>query len=90
MDQTTLSFVLDDNKTYDKKGDKEVWIASDQSGLEKRQCTIQLTVFADDKTLPPVIIFPGQGLGINAAEKKDGIDALRLFFSLKLGVTRIL
>ena len=31
-----------------------MWIASGQPGLEKRQCTIQLTVFADGKTLPPL------------------------------------
>ena len=52
--QTPLLFVIDDNKTYDKKGAEGVWIASGQPGLEKRQCTIQLTVFADGKTLPPL------------------------------------
>ena len=35
------------------------------------KCTIQLTVFADGKTLPPLITFRGQGLRINAAEKKE-------------------
>ena len=48
MDQTPLTFFLDENKTYDKKGAKE----------EKRQYTIQLTAIADGKTLPPLIIFP--------------------------------
>ena len=70
MDQTPLQFVLDDNKTCDKKESEEVWIASGQSGLEKRQCIIQLTMFADGKTPPPLIIFRGQGLQINAAEQK--------------------
>ena len=28
MDQIPLPFVLDDKKTYDKKGVEEVWIAS--------------------------------------------------------------
>ena len=90
IDQTPLTFVLDDNKTCDKKEAEEVWITRDQSGLEKHQCTIQLTMFADGKRLPPIIIFRGQVLRINAAEKKNSIDALKLFFSLKLGVTRIL
>ena len=47
MDQTPLPFVLDDGKNYDKKGVKEVWAQSGQSGLDKRQPTVQLTVFAD-------------------------------------------
>ena len=47
MDQTPLPFVLDDGKTYDKKGVKEVWVQSGQSGLDKRQANVQLTVFAD-------------------------------------------
>ena len=71
MDQTPLPFVLDDNKTYDKVGAKEVWIASGQSGLEKRQCTVQLTVFADGGTLPPLNIFRGKGLRIQPGEKKQ-------------------
>ena len=57
MDRATLPIVLDDNKTYDKRGAEELWIASDQSGLEKPQCAIPLTVFADGKTLSPLIIF---------------------------------
>ena len=47
MDQILLPLVLDDKKTYDKKGAEEVWKASGQSSLEKSQRTIQLTVFAD-------------------------------------------
>ena len=49
--------MLDDGKTYDKKGMKEVWSQSGQSGLDKRQATVQLTVFADgvDRVSPTVI-----------------------------------
>ena len=61
---------MEDNKTYDKTDAKEVWVSSRQSGLDKRQCTIQLTIFADGSTLPPLFIFRGQGLRINPAEKK--------------------
>ena len=44
-------------KAYDKKGVKEVWAQSGQSGLDKRQATAQLTVFADgvDRVRPTVI-----------------------------------
>ena len=45
MDQTPLPFVLDDGKTYDKTGVDEVWCASGASGLDKRQCTVQLTIY---------------------------------------------
>ena len=48
MDQTLLPFVLDDGKTYDKKGAKEVWAQSGQSGQDKRQPTFQLTVTAPE------------------------------------------
>ncbi len=46
MDQTTLPFSLSQGATYaDTYGDKTVWA----SGLDKRQCTAQLTIFADGK-----------------------------------------
>ena len=60
IDQAPLTFVLDDNKTCDKKEAEEMWITRDQ-----------LTVFADGKRLPPIIIFGGQVLRINAAEEKE-------------------
>ena len=47
MDQTPLPIVLDDGKTYDIKGVKEVWAQSGQSGIDKLQGKVQLTVFAD-------------------------------------------
>ena len=47
MNQTPFLFVLDNNETYDKKGVEEMLNASDQSSLEKRQRTIQLTVFTE-------------------------------------------
>ena len=40
VDHTPLPFVLDDGKNYDKKGVKEVWAQSGQSGLDKRQPTV--------------------------------------------------
>ena len=56
MDQIPLPFVLEDNKSYDTKGVDEVWCGTGQSGLDKRQCTVQLTVFAHGSTrLPPLI-----------------------------------
>ena len=62
IDQTPLPFVLGDGKAYDKKGVREVWAESGQSDLDKRQATVQLTVFADGvDRIRPTIIFRGKG-----------------------------
>ena len=59
MDQTGSSFIIDDGKTYDSKGSKDVWCKSGQSGLDKRQCKVQLTVFEDE--VPRIkLIFRGK------------------------------
>ena len=71
MDQTSLPFVLDGDTTYQKTGANEVWIASGQSGLERRQCAVKLTIFADRSILLTLLIFCGEGLWINTAEKKQ-------------------
>ena len=56
MDQTPLLFVRDDGKTNANKGSSEVWCVSESSGLEKRQCSVQLTIFADVVTpWPPSV-----------------------------------
>ena len=47
MDQTPLSFILDDGKTYTDTNDKDVICKTRPSGLDKRQYTLQITVFAD-------------------------------------------
>ena len=61
MDQTPLLFVMDDGKTYADKGSCEVWRATHGSGLDKRQCSAQLTIFADEKPrVKPLGIFLGQ------------------------------
>ena len=81
MDQTTIPFVLDDNRTYDKVGAKKFWIVSDQSGLET-QCTVQLTVFADGSSLPPLIIFRGKGLCTKPNENKQWDKQFKVMFQL--------
>lgn len=47
INQTGSSFITDDKKTYDVTNSKDTWCKSGQSGLDKRQCGVQLTVFAD-------------------------------------------
>ena len=68
MDQTPLPFVLDDEKTYTDKGSSEVWCVSGSYGLDKRQCSVQLTIFADGvPRICPLVIFRGKGLGPQSA-----------------------
>ena len=56
----------------DDKGKKSVWHRSCAPGLEKRLCTIQLTVFADGKAyVKPLLIFQGKGLRIADVERKQ-------------------
>ena len=81
MDQTLLPFVLDDEKTYDAKGSEEVWCSSGSSGLDKRQCTVQLTVFRDgDSRVRPTLIFRGQGKRIKPAEKSSWDKRMKVYF----------
>ena len=69
IDQVPLPFVMDDGVTYEEKGAKEVWTQSGSSGLDKRQATVQLTVFADGiPRVLPTIIFKGTGKRIPKTE----------------------
>ena len=70
MDQTPLQFCFSDGPTYADTGDKTVWVRGGSSGLEKRQCTVQLTIFADgEPRVKPLLIFRGKGLRISLWEK---------------------
>ena len=70
MEQMPLHFVMDDNRTYEKTDADEVWRASDQPAFENRRWTVQLTIFADESALPPLLMFRDKGLRINSVEKK--------------------
>ena len=80
MDQTPLPFVMDDNKTYESKGAEEVWCVTGASGLDKRQCTAQLTIFADSSVLPPLLIFRGQGKRIKTEERRRWDQRVKVTF----------
>ena len=72
MDQKLLLFVLDDAKTYDIKGVRYVCAHNRESGLDKRQATAQLTVFANvvDR-VRPTIIFKGNCLRTTTKKKES-------------------
>jgi hypothetical protein len=64
MDQTPLPFEYLEGQTYSNKGDRTIWVQSSQSGWDKCQATLQLTVFADGiPRVQPLIFFRGKGLG---------------------------
>ena len=72
MDQTGSSLITDDGKTYETTNSKDVWCKSGQSGLDKRQCTVQVSVFADGiPRIRLLLIFRGQGLRIKNSEKEQ-------------------
>ena len=49
-----------------------MWHRGAASGLDKRQCTAQLTIFADGEAyVKPLVIFRGKGLRISDKEKKQ-------------------
>ena len=71
MDQTPLPFTFNGGEGYDVTGAITVWHRGAASGLDKRQCTVQLTVFTDGvPRVKPLLIFRGKGLGIPQAETR--------------------
>ena len=71
VDQVPLPFALDKKTTYEKpmNRDEKVWISLPGAGLEKRQCTLQLS-FSPEDDLKVEIIFRGGGKRIKDCEKK--------------------
>ena len=70
VDQTPLPFSFASGETYADTGDKTIWVKGGASGLEKRQCTVQITLFADGKTqVKAMVIFCGKGKRIAFREK---------------------
>ena len=62
MDQTPLPFSFTSGPTYDTTNSSTVWVRGEASGLDKRQSTVQLTVFADGEArVKPLLIFRGKG-----------------------------
>lgn len=47
VDQTPLPFTFTDGATYADTGENSVLVRGGNSGLDKRQSTVQLTLFAD-------------------------------------------
>lgn len=64
VDQVPLPFVVDQEMTSDVTGSTSVWISQPASGLDRRQCTLQLCIQPTElQNVPPAIIFCGKGKG---------------------------
>ena len=84
MDQTPLPFSFTNGDTYADTGDKTVWIRRGASGMDKRQCSVQVTLFADGKArVKPLVIFKGQGRRIPFREKVRYDSRVRVTFQPK-------
>ena len=66
VDHTPLPFTFSKGQEYNQTGTKTVWYCGAQSGLDKRQYTVQLTIFTDgEPRIKPLLIFRGEGLRIS-------------------------
>jgi len=76
MDETPLPFEYLSGRTDNQQGEKMIWIqGSQQSGWDKRQTTIQLTIFADAVPhVKPLIFFRRPGVGTTVRVKKALYD----------------
>jgi hypothetical protein len=64
MDQSPLPFEYLKGRTYAKRGDKTVRLKEGKSGHDRRQCTLQIAVFADGVLrCKPLLIFKGKVKG---------------------------
>ena len=62
--------MVDQQSTYDEKGSNSVGLSQPGSGLNKRQCTLQIHITPVDKqNLPPGIVVRGNG-SVSHKEKK--------------------
>ena len=67
---TFAFFSFSDGPTYETTNSSTVWVKSSSSGLDKRQCTVQLTVFADGcNKVKPLVIFKGKDERISFHEQ---------------------
>ena len=80
IDQVPLPFVVDQEKTYDVTGNKQVWVSQPSSGLDKRQATLQLCIRAEgDQHVKPAVVFRGKG-NVSSAEKTQYDQDVDVFF----------
>jgi hypothetical protein len=87
MDQSPLPFEFLKGRTYAKRGDKTIRLKEGKSGHDKRQCTLQIAVFADGvQRCKPLLMFkgkPGKGDARRRAEYKKYHSGVVVIFNKK-------
>ena len=81
VDQVPLPFALDKKTTYERplSQNEKVWIAMPGSGLDKRQCTLQICFSPEGNHVKIEIIFRGKGK-VSKLEKKAYHKAVDVYF----------
>ena len=79
VDQVPLPFVVDQSSTFEERGSKSVWVRQVGSGLDKRQCTLQLYIGAEGSQIPPAIIFRGAG-NVKQEDKASYDQRVHVYF----------
>ena len=89
VDQTPLEFCFNTTgATYASAGEKSVLCRTTGNDHDKRQCTVQLTVFVDGVSrVKPLLIFKCTGLRIPDKEKEQYDSRVVVQFQVR-GVTK--
>ena len=85
LDQVPLPFVLDNKTTYEtpKGRNEKCWIACPGSGLDKRQCSLQVCFSPENNQVRTEIIFRGTGKNISQSEKRKYHKSVDVFWQNK-------
>ena len=90
MDQTPLPFSFTSGPTYDTTNVSTVWVRGAGSGLDKRQCTAQLTIFADSEPrVKPLAIFKGKGKRISLRERLSYDKRVSVVFQVYTSLSQL-
>ena len=82
LDQVPLPFVLDNKTTYETPlgRNEKCWIACPGSGLDKRQCSLQICFSPENNQVRTEIIFRGTGKNIKQMEKRSYHKSVDVFW----------
>ena len=87
MDQSPLAFEFLRGRTYTKRGSRTVRLKAGKSGHDRRQCTLQIMVFADGVLrCKPLLMFkgkPGAGDSRRKNERKKYHPGVMVIFNEK-------
>lgn len=72
--------MTDQDKTYEMKGSEQVWVSQPSSGLDKRQATLHLCIWAEgQQNVKPGIVFRGKG-NVSTEEKAQYDEGVDVYF----------